>query len=174
MEQYDLQKVLSTAPAYYHRYIVEARISNVIDSMTDQIDQAKSFFGKTMWEKRDYRYAEGKWTPTELLGHLADCERVFQYRAMRFARNDKTELPGFDENEYIAHTNFTKRGIDSLLEEFEHTRRSGIALFRSLTEEEKWRTGTANGNPISVIALFYCNVGHFNHHVQVIKERYLN
>ena len=172
MEKIDLEQVLATAPSFYHGYIRKANVVDLLDSMEAQIAEAKDIFGRQFREKRDYRYAEGKWTPTEMIGHLTDCERIFQYRALRFARNDKTDLPGFEEDDYIANANFTARGIDSILEEFELVRRSGIVLYRSLSTEEKWRSGTANGNPMSVIAFFYANVGHFNHHVGVLKERY--
>lgn len=172
METIDINRVLASAPTYYHRYILEAGSRNLLDSMEDQIAEAKSVFEILFWEKRDFRYQEGKWTPTEILGHLADAERIFQYRALRFARNDKTELAGFEENEYVANANFTIRGVESIVEEFEYTRRSGIALYRSLTDAEKWRQGIANGKTISVIALFYANVGHFNHHVSVVRKLY--
>lgn len=169
----DIEKVLATAPAYYHNYIRKSAGGDPLASMEAQIGEARTFFGVTCRDKRDFRYAEGKWTPTEILGHLTDSERIFQYRALRFSRNDQTDLPGFDENLYVPAANFTLRGMDSILDEFEHVRRSGIVLFDSLTETERWRSGTANGNPISVYALFLANIGHFNHHVGVIKERYL-
>jgi hypothetical protein len=168
----DIDRILASAPVYYHGYIREAGTAPLLESMEAQIGQAKDFFGRQFWEKRNFRYAEGKWTPTEVLGHLTDAERIFQYRALRFARNDKTELAGFEENDYIANTDFNARGVESLLDEFDHVRRSGIALYRSLTEDEKWRSGIANDNSISVNALFYANVGHFNHHVKVVAERY--
>jgi hypothetical protein len=172
MENMDLERLLASAPDYYHNYLRKAVGPDFVGRMEAQIAEARDVFGRQFYEKRDYRYAPGKWTPTELLGHLTDGERIFQYRALRFARNDQTELPGFDEDHYVPTANFGQRGIPSLLEEFEHQRRAGIALYKSLTEEEKWRSGLANGRPISAYALFYCNVGHFNHHVGVLKERY--
>jgi hypothetical protein len=172
MATLDIERILASAPQFYHGYIREAGTGDVVTNMKEQIVFAREFFGKTIWDKRDHRYAAGKWTPTEILGHLTDGERVFTYRALRFARNDRTELPGFEEDDWVASANFTRRGMESILVEFEHVRRSGIALYESLTEEEKWRSGLANGNSISVYALFLANVGHFNHHVKVIQERY--
>jgi hypothetical protein len=172
MATLDIERIIASAPEFYHNYIRKAGVGDLLANMEAQIHEAREFFGKTMYPRRDYRYAAGKWTPTEILGHLTDGERVFTYRALRFARNDKTELPGFEEDDYVASTNFTQRGIESILDEFEHVRRSGIILYKSLTEAEKWRSGLANGKSISVYALFVANVGHFNHHVGVVKERY--
>jgi DinB superfamily len=107
-----------------------------------------------------------------MLGHLIDAERVFTYRALRFARQDETPLPGFDEDAYVAAAHADARSIDNLLEEFAAVRQATIALFRSLSEEDKWRGGMSNGNPISVYALFYSTVGHFNHHLGVLEARY--
>jgi hypothetical protein len=173
MKMADIDRVLATAPSFYHNYIRKAGEGDLLANMEAQIAEARQFFGVTCKEKLDYRYAEGKWTPTEIIGHLTDGERIFQYRALRFARNDKTDLPGFEENDYVPAANFGARGVASILDEFEYVRRSGIILLRSLSEAELWRSGNANGNPISAYALFYANVGHFNHHVGVIKERYL-
>lgn len=172
MKKFDIEHVCATAPQFYHNYIRKAGEGDLVESMQAQIPLSKSIFGNEFRAKGDYRYAEGKWTPVEILGHLTDGERVFQYRALRFARNDKTELPGFEEDDYVASTNFNARGIDSILDEFEHIRSAGIALYKSLTDEELWRSGIANGNSMSVIALFYANVGHFIHHVGVLRERY--
>jgi hypothetical protein len=171
MEKVDIERVVASAPAYYHNYIRKAGEGDLLESMESQIEEARDFFGIQCHDLRDFRYAPGKWTPTEVLGHLTDSERIFQYRAVRFARNDKTELPGYEENDYVAAANFTARGMESLLDEFEYMRRAGIVLLSSLTEEERWRSGIANGNPISVYALFYANVGHFNHHVGVVRVK---
>ncbi len=172
METIDIEQVCATAPDFYHNYIRKAGAGDLLQNMKYQIHEAYLVFGKEYRDKALHRYAEGKWTPTELIGHLTDSERVFQYRAMRFARNDKTELPGFDENIYIANADFNARGVESILEEFVHLRLSGMALYASLSSEEKWRSGVANGKSMSAIALFYANVGHFNHHVGVLRERY--
>lgn len=172
MESEYLEKVIASAPTFYRGYIVESSSMSLQDLLSDQIPGVRSLFGITMYHRRDHRYAEGKWTPTEILGHLVDAERIFQYRALRFARNDKTELPGFEEDDYVGNTNFTARGIESILDEFEFLRRSGIELFRSFSEEELWRSGPANGANISVIALFHAIAGHYVHHMRVVRELY--
>ena len=172
MEKIDLEKVIATAPEWYHGYIRAVGGTNLLDQLRDQVTEANSLFSKQFLDKAHHRYAPGKWTPAEMLGHLCDGERVFSYRALRFARKDETPLPGFEEDDYVAAANADARSIDSLLEEFAAVRQASITLYRSLSEEDKWRSGVSNGNPISVYALFYATVGHFVHHAGVLKERY--
>ena len=121
----------------------------------------------------NYRYAEGKWTIKEIIGHLIDAERIFAYRMLRFARKDATDLPGFDENEYVPASEANERSIHGLLEEFTTVRAGTFSLWRSLTNEMLQRSGTVNGNRLSVRALAYITCGHEIHHLAVIKERYL-
>jgi len=120
-----------------------------------------------------YRYAEGKWTIKEILVHIIDDERIYAYRALRFARKDKTELPGFEQEDYAANSNANGRSIESILHEFETVRKSTISLFENFTEEMFSRSGIANGNNVSVRALGYHIAGHEKHHVNIIKDRYL-
>jgi len=124
-------------------------------------------------EKLTYRYAEGKWTIKEILAHLIDDERIFSYRALRFARNDQTELPGFDQDAYARYSGANERGIEDLLTEFAAVRRSTIALFDSFDDEALLRSGVASGNIMSVRAAAYHIAGHEMRHVNIIKERYL-
>lgn len=123
--------------------------------------------------KFDYRYAEGKWTIKDIIQHLIDCERVFSYRALRFARNDKTELPGFEEDDYAIDANANKRSIMELLTELSAVRHSTIYLFKTFTEEQLLRIGIASNNPMSVRALGFVIIGHQNHHQRIFEERYL-
>jgi uncharacterized damage-inducible protein DinB len=125
-------------------------------------------------EKMTFRYAEGKWTISEVMMHLVDLERIYTYRALRFARNDKTVLPGFDDKTFAFYSNANAREISHILSEFEAVRKSTIALFDGLDDEALLRKGTANGNPVSVRALAYHIAGHELHHVNIIKERYLD
>lgn len=125
-------------------------------------------------EKIDYRYAEGKWTLRDIIQHVIDAERIFAYRALRFARNDKTELPGFDENAYATQTDVTRRSIQSLLSEFRSVRQATTSLFESLTQEQLQRLGVASGKEISVRALGFIIIGHQKHHQKVFIERYLS
>jgi len=124
-------------------------------------------------EKYLYRYAEGKWTIKELLLHIIDAERVFTYRALRFARKDSTDLPGFDEDWYVDHCYANERTASDLLKEFSEVRAATIRLFKSFSEETLMLSGTANGNAMSVRALGFIIAGHALHHLQIIKERYL-
>jgi len=125
-------------------------------------------------DKFDYRYAEGKWTIKDIILHLIDAERIFAYRALRFARNDKTALPGFDENDYVDEAHADKRSLQDLLTELLIVRQGTLALFKSFSEEELLRIGTASNNPISVRALGFTIIGHQNHHQRIFQERYLN
>ena len=124
-------------------------------------------------DKFDYRYAEGKWTIKDIIQHLIDAERIFAYRALRFARNDKTALPGFDENEYVDEVQSDKRSLQDLLTELAIVRQATLALFKSFSNNELLRTGIASNNPVSVRALGFTIIGHQNHHQRVFQERYL-
>ena len=124
-------------------------------------------------EKLEYRYAPGKWTIKEILLHITDAERIFVYRALRFARNDATPLTGYDQDPYVAASNPRGRSIDDLLEEFAHVRRSTISFFSSLDDEAWMRSGTANNAHVTVRALAYIIAGHELHHLKIITEKYL-
>ena len=120
----------------------------------------------------DRVYAEGKWTIKQLVQHLIDCERIFQYRILRFLRNDETDLPGFDEDHYANNATAANRSLEGLIEEFQIVRLSSQALFGNLSKEDLLKTGSANGVKISVLAMGFILVGHPLHHANVIKERY--
>jgi hypothetical protein len=125
-------------------------------------------------EKGDYRYAPGKWTVKELLGHVTDTERVFAYRALVFARNDATALPGFDQDPWVLHGNHANVPLKDLIDEFDSVRRSTIHLFRNLDPAAWMRRGIANNNPITVRAQAYVIAGHTEHHLDILKSRYLS
>lgn len=125
-------------------------------------------------DKFDYRYAEGKWTIKEIIQHIIDTERIFAYRALRISRNDKTPLPGFDENDYVDNTNAQSRSIQDLLTEFSAVRHSNLLMFKSFTDEQLRRIGTASNHEISVRAIGFILLGHLKHHQRVFAERYLN
>jgi uncharacterized damage-inducible protein DinB len=124
-------------------------------------------------EKLAYRYAEGKWTIKEILVHLVDDERIYAYRALRFARNDKTELPGFDQDSYAAHSGANGRAVGDILAEFTSVRRATISLFESFDGDALLRAGVADGKVMSVRAAAYHIAGHELRHVNIIRERYL-
>ena len=124
-------------------------------------------------EKSLYRYDEGKWSIRDIAQHLIDAEWVFSYRMMRFARGDKTDLPGFDQNEYVEVAHADDRSLTSLLDELKALRTASINLCQSFTQEMMERAGTANGYPFSVKMIAYIISGHTRRHIQVIRERYL-
>ena len=124
-------------------------------------------------DKFDFRYAEGKWTIKDIIQHIIDAERIFGYRALRISRNDKTPLPGFEENDYVENTNANGRSIQELLTEFSAVRHANLLLFKSFSEEQLTRLGIASNDTISVRALGFLMIGHLQHHQRVFEERYL-
>ena len=120
-----------------------------------------------------YSYAEGKWTIKELVQHIIDAERVLSYRALRFSRNDTTNLSGFDEDWYVANSNGNERNFKDMLQEFIHVRNSTILLFKSFKPEMLLINGTASNSDMSVRALGFIIAGHQTHHLKIIKEKYL-
>lgn len=124
--------------------------------------------------KGDYRYAPEKWSIKEVLAHLMDVERIMAYRSLRFARNDKTDLPGFEENNYAPEANAHSRTIHQLAKEMERLRATTIDLFTGFTPAMLQREGTANKNKLSVHILGYIISGHETHHRKILAERYLN
>ncbi len=119
-----------------------------------------------------FRYAPDKWSVKEVLGHMMDCERVFAYRALRFARADETPLPGFEENDWVPAANFDRRALPDLLAEYEAVRAATVTMFSSFDEEVLMRRGKANDDVMSVRAVAHIIAGHELHHVGILRERY--
>ena len=159
--------------SYYQPYITAIGDVAIIDALRDGMAFISSFIDKIPEGKLGYSYAEGKWSIAEILVHLMDAERVFQYRALRFARNDRTELQGFDQDIYVPESAANTRSKKSIVEEYLAIRKSSLALFASFGEEELRRIGKANGTPMSVRALGSVICGHQAHHFRIIEERYL-
>lgn len=145
----------------------------LLEHMTANLKSTKEFLLSLPQDKLVYRYAQDKWTIKEILIHLIDMERIYTYRALRFARNDQTELPGFDGDEYVYYSGANNRDVSNLLDELEAVRRSTIAMVDGFDEKALLRSGTINGKPVSVRALIYHIAGHELHHMKLIKERYL-
>jgi uncharacterized damage-inducible protein DinB len=158
---------------HFGRYIALTNTQDLLPALEADNENFAAFIRSIPNDKLDYRYAAGKWTIREMITHITDTERIFAYRALRFARNDKTALPGFEENDYVPESNATNRTIESLLAEYSIVRQATIALLQSLTPEMLLRQGTASSYSISVRALGYTILGHTLHHQQVISERYL-
>jgi DinB superfamily len=159
--------------AYYETYVSLVEEIDIVSAMRNQADELREIFSQITDEKGLYRYATGKWSIKELLGHLIDGERVFAYRALRFARADKTELAGFDQDPYIENASFDAVNLQDLLEEILSLRNANTLFFNNLTDEAWSRTGVASENEISVRAIAYILVGHIRHHVKILKEKYL-
>jgi hypothetical protein len=159
-------------PVFYKGYIDTVK-DDVLSELENQIVSFQALLKEIPEEKAGFAYAEGKWTIIELIGHILDTERIMAYRALRIARNDSTPLAGFEENDYVANAHFADRSLKSMAEEFEYLRKANLFLIRSLNETELGRVGISNEKPISVKALVFIIAGHLNHHIRILKERYL-
>ena len=145
----------------------------LLPGLRSEFKKAYDFYLTVSEDKLVYRYAEGKWTIKEIISHLIDTERIFCYRALRFARQDKTPVAGFDENDYVEASNANNRAIEELLEEYASVRAASISLFKSFSDADLLRKGMAGSGEVSVRALGFLIIGHEKHHINVIKERYL-
>lgn len=158
---------------YFDKYISLALEGEILLRLGNQIESTLSLIRGLSAAQGDHRYAPDKWSVKEVIGHLIDAERIFAYRALRFARNDATPLPGFDENNFVANADFGSRSLADLAEEFEYTRRSNIYLFNNLDAGASLRRGVSNNNELSVRAIAYIIAGHELHHVGILRTRYL-
>lgn len=158
---------------YYHKYVQGVPEGNITDILEDQLNSTVEFLSGISEDKSLFRYEQNKWSIREVLGHIIDSERVFAYRALRFSRGDQKPLQGFDENHYINNSSYNSISLQLLIEEFFHLRKSTIALFRSMQNEMWLNKGTASGYDVTVRGLAYIIVGHTEHHLRIIKERYL-
>ncbi|MFS8615669.1 MAG: DinB family protein [Solitalea sp.] len=158
---------------YFSRYIELAGDGNLNEELENKIRMLDQLDLKTLERVGDLRYAPGKWTLKSVIQHMIDAERIFQYRALRFARGDRTPLHGFEQDDYAAAAETRHRGMADLMEEWRTVSQSSLALFRSLPKEALQQTGVASGNTLSVLALGFLIVGHQIHHLRIIRERYL-
>ena len=145
----------------------------LLDHLWENFIQCRELIFSLPPEKLFFRYAEGKWTIPEILVHIVDDERIYAYRALRFARNDKTELPGFEQDDFVKFSGANERSLDNIFSEYEAVRKSTLALFEGLPEEAFLRWGIANDNRATVRALAYHIAGHELHHLRIIKEKYI-
>ena len=158
---------------YYSRYValVPDDDISIVRHLGDQHHETVDILRKAK-AKGDHAYEPGKWTVKEVVGHVSDSERVFAYRALRIARGDTTPLPGFDQDVFIAGSNFKERTMDDLLEELWSVRAATLSLAKHLPESVMSRRGTASDSPVTVRALLYIIAGHERHHLGVLRERY--
>lgn len=159
---------------HFQRYIDQTTgADDVLSAMETQVAELRALVGGLDAAKAGYRYADGKWSIREVIGHLADGERVFGYRGMCIARGETQSLPGFDENLYGENSPAGARTLADILDEFSELRSSNLRMFRALTPEAWKRIGTANDKEISTRAIAYVILGHTRHHIKVLTERYL-
>ena len=159
--------------SYYTNYVKQAGSKNILESLQESNGVLDALFSDISEERMNYKYAKDKWTIKELLLHIIDTERVFAYRALRFAREDKTDLPGFEQDDYVITSDANTRSKTSLLNEYNTQRASTISLFSSFNDSMLMKIGMAGGNPMSVRAIGFITSGHEVHHCNILQERYL-
>jgi len=158
---------------FYKNYIKSLGTVDLFDILNNSLEDLLLTIKHLPEEKLNFSYQEGKWTIKELVQHIIDAERVLSYRALRFSRNDSTDLQGFNEDWYVENSNGNDRNIEDLLNEFSFVRNSTISLFKSFSDEMFTLSGSINGSDMSVRALGFIIAGHQIHHLKVIKEKYL-
>lgn len=158
---------------YYENYIQKAGDKTINKGLKTNSEDVISFLNSIPKDKLEYRYEEGKWTIKEVLQHIIDTERIFTYRALCFARQDNTSLPGYEQDDYAATCNANDRTIQQLIHDYSNVRLASISLFDSFSDSMLKCIGTANNSSLSVRAVAFILIGHENHHCEIIKERYL-
>jgi len=158
---------------FYQKYIELAPDLSIVDALQQSADSFLTFFKNLSEEQGLTKYAADKWTLKELLLHCIDTERIMAYRALRFSRNDKSELVGFEQDDYVFESNANQRKIKDLIEEYSSLRKSTIDLFAGFDANAMERSGIASGNRMSVRALGYVISGHELHHLEICKTRYI-
>ena len=161
-----------TLTGYIAGYVSQAPGTGLLEALNDTLKQTIELHTAAS-SKVLYRYAEGKWTIEEALAHVIDTERIFAYRALTFARADKTELPPFDQDAYVPYSNANSRTMQDLLKEFEIVRQGSIHLFRSFAAEALDMQGTANKLTVTPRIIGWMIAGHNAHHNRILQERYL-
>jgi hypothetical protein len=164
---------LKFLPPFFERYITQADDEEIISSLRNSLLELSALDISRLEKLEDKTYADGKWTVKDILQHITDNERIQAYRALRFARNDSTDLPGYDENLLASNADTRYRTVKNLLDELVTVRNSNIMLFENFSEEMMHRTGLASKIKVSVLALGFVIIGHQRHHLNVIREKYL-
>lgn len=160
--------------SYYDKYISMVPDDDILAVLESQMEDTAGFLGTIPESQASFRYAPDKWSIKELVGHVIDGERVFAYRALRFARNDKTPLPGFEQDDYVRYGAFDNCRLSDLASELKSVRQATLFLFKHLDEDAWKRRGVANDDEVSVRALAYIIAGHELHHREILRTRYLS
>ncbi len=161
-------------PAFYHGYAEKAEGPDLLEALRIAQTRLHDVLRPVTEDKAGFRYAPGKWSIKEVVQHVIDCERIFNYRALRFARKDTTALPGFEENDYAPASEADRQTLRSLMNELDVVRSSTLLMIQGLPPGALERSGVSNGRPISVRAICWVIAGHSNHHAAVLAERYVN
>lgn len=159
--------------AYFEHYINLVPESDIIAALKNNHQSVLTFIKSIPAEKSDYQYAENKWTIKQVLNHIIDTERIFSYRALRFSRGDVQLLPGFDENLFAANANLSHTDLNLLADEFDAVRKATVLQFIQLSEKELLLKGKTTSGENNVLSIGYVICGHAQHHINIIKERYL-
>jgi uncharacterized damage-inducible protein DinB len=173
-----MPNLLVTKPApeehapYFSRYLDLVADGDILGTLAGQLGDTLATLRKVSEADSLRRYAPGKWSIREVLGHVIDTDRIFGYRALRIARGDKTPLAGFEHDDYIPAAQFDRRPWADLLEELDAVRRSNLLMLKGFNEEAWLRRGTVDGNTVSTRALAYLMAGHELHHMKVLREKY--
>lgn len=160
-------------PEYTRSFINLVPEGEITDILASQSDDTYTLLSNLTEAEANYRYAEGKWSLSEVVGHLTDTERIMGYRLLRISRGDQTLLPGYSENDYVKEASFHLRSLTELLEDYKLVRRSTISLMKGIPQHAWGRKGSANGYEITARALPFMIAGHELHHMKIIKEKYL-
>lgn len=168
MSQFTIEEI----PSFYHRYVNPLKNDDLMSVLEKTHQKTQHLLRDIEESNGDYRYGSGKWSVKEVICHMLDAERVFCFRALTFARNDKTELPGFDENTYAPEANAAARTVAALAKEASQLRTTTLDLFKSFSEEMLKREGIANTGNFTVRGIGYIIAGHELHHLTILQDRY--
>lgn len=158
---------------FYQTYLLALGDVELVQELKSGRDEFTTLLEEIPEDRLSFAYSEGKWTLAEVVLHIMDAERVFQYRALCFARNDQTPFPGFDQDEYVPQSNASARTKNDLLKEYKAIRESSLCLFNSFDDEILQRVGVASGSRMSVRAMGFIISGHQAHHLKIIRRKYL-
>ncbi|MFT5725416.1 MAG: hypothetical protein ACI9JN_002541 [Bacteroidia bacterium] len=165
--------IIESIPEYFKPYVSKVKSATAYQALEENWDNLQAVFWNLTSDQADYQYAEDKWTPKQILQHLIDTERILSQRALRFARRDMTQLPGYDHEKYVDQVDVSNRTIQDLWNEFHAVRVSTLFMYKGFTDQELKREGFANGLVLSVANEGFIIAGHALHHAQIIQERYL-
>jgi uncharacterized damage-inducible protein DinB len=164
---------IGTYPHYYENYIPLVKENNLRDALLENEKETFHFFDGMAEHMGEYAYQDGKWTIKQILNHLIDTERIFAYRALRFARKDEQQTLSFEQDDYVANAATEQRSLKDLLDEFLSVRKASISLFGGLSQDALLRAGQTAAGKATVSAIGFTICGHNLHHISIIKERYL-